>query len=141
MQYLKLFPILLQLTKSSPGAQWIVPQVSPDTGTFWKRVSPISNSSSSPSHPHSLREALAQAQSAGRGGGRPLKESLHPMLRRNWLVNAIEVLFRGLINYFVSLQMELITQVYIDILITAHLFRRLTKENICWRIVTFSGIR
>lgn len=57
-------------------------QLSPDVGSFWKRVSPVSNSSTSPGQPHSLREALAQAQSAGRGGGRALRESLHPMLRQ-----------------------------------------------------------
>ncbi|XP_073392859.1 guanine nucleotide exchange factor SPIKE 1 isoform X2 [Physcomitrium patens] len=74
--------ILLQVTKSSPGPQWIFPQVSPDASTFWKRVSPVSNSPSSPNQPHSLREALAQAQSAGRGAGMALKESLHPMLRQ-----------------------------------------------------------
>ncbi|XP_024370509.1 guanine nucleotide exchange factor SPIKE 1 [Physcomitrium patens] len=72
----------IRVTKSSPGAQWIVPQASPDASIFWKRVSPISNSSSSPSQPHSLREALAQAQTAGRGAGVTLKESLHPKLRQ-----------------------------------------------------------
>lgn len=80
---------MLQVTKSSPGAQWIVPQASPDASIFWKRVSPISNSSSSPSQPHSLREALAQAQTAGRGAGVTLKESLHPKLRQKLVSTAV----------------------------------------------------
>lgn len=41
----------------------------------------------------------------------------------------------------VSLQIELITQVFIDIVITAYQRRRLAQENISRRIVTFSGIR
>ncbi|XP_024369391.1 guanine nucleotide exchange factor SPIKE 1 isoform X5 [Physcomitrium patens] len=72
----------VRLTKISPNAQWILPQTSPEIGSFWKRASPVTNSSTSPGQPHSLREALAQAQSAGRSGGRSLRETLHPMLRQ-----------------------------------------------------------
>jgi hypothetical protein len=41
----------------------------------------------------------------------------------------------------VSLQIELITQVFIDIVISAYRRRGLAQENIRRRIVTFSGIR
>lgn len=56
------------------------PQVTPESGYFWQRLSP---QLSSPSQPYSLREALAQAQSSRIGASsRALRESLHPIFRQ-----------------------------------------------------------
>eukprot|EP00252_Welwitschia_mirabilis_P019876 TRINITY_DN4713_c0_g1_i2.p1 TRINITY_DN4713_c0_g1~~TRINITY_DN4713_c0_g1_i2.p1 ORF type:complete len:1063 (+),score=164.22 TRINITY_DN4713_c0_g1_i2:371-3559(+) len=66
------------LTEAS--RQEIRPQVTPDSGYLWQRLSP---QLSSPSQPYSLREALAQAQSSRIGASsRALRESLHPILRQ-----------------------------------------------------------
>ncbi|KAL4203111.1 hypothetical protein AMTRI_Chr01g102360 [Amborella trichopoda] len=66
------------LTEAS--RQEVRPQVTPESGFLWNKVSP---QLSSPSQPYSLREALAQAQSSRIGGStRALRESLHPMLRQ-----------------------------------------------------------
>lgn len=61
--------------------QWVQPQSTPESGVSWKKMSP--QMVSSPSQPYSLREALAQAQSARRGpSNRTLRESLHPRHRQ-----------------------------------------------------------
>ncbi|KAJ7561812.1 hypothetical protein O6H91_03G042400 [Diphasiastrum complanatum] len=60
--------------------QELRPQVTPENGFHWKKLSP---QLSSPSQPYSLREALAQAQSLRKGtSNRALRESLHPVLRQ-----------------------------------------------------------
>ncbi|KAH9295019.1 hypothetical protein KI387_038607 [Taxus chinensis] len=66
------------LTEAS--RQEVRPQVTPESGYLWQRMSP---QLSSPSQPYSLREALAQAQSSRIGASsRALREGLHPILRQ-----------------------------------------------------------
>ncbi|KAG6554310.1 hypothetical protein Mapa_004226 [Marchantia paleacea] len=84
------------------------PQVTPDSGYLWKKLSP--QLTSSPGQPYSLREALSsQAPSSRRvGSDRALRESLHPMLRQK-----LE-LWEDNLSAAVSLQVLEIVEKFVD---------------------------
>ncbi|CAM6094734.1 unnamed protein product [Calypogeia fissa] len=55
------------------------PQVTPESGYLWKKLSPQVNS---PSQPYSLREALSQPSSRRIASDKAMREGLHPLLRQ-----------------------------------------------------------
>lgn len=55
------------------------PQVTPDSGYIWKKLSPQLNS---PGQPYSLREALSQPSSRRIASEKAMREGLHPLLRQ-----------------------------------------------------------